>query len=281
MHNHKEYLENVEKKLVDEGVLTPDIVNFYKAIFDYQMKYYNIFKDIAFDPSFIRSVELPMIDTDKISFSEEIESKLNDGLSAISSIIKDYQSGMDLEPIIQYISDNKNSADFIKSLLNRDIEKLESIANECKIGADESIFIILNWLKPLFINLMEKNNEKINHDDWLTSNCPFCGYYPDMAMIVEQKEGKKFLHCAFCENEWPYERIACTVCDNKDAEKLGYFVTEEENIYRIDYCESCKGYIKTLRIPVSKNPERYDLCVENILTLYLDNLTMEKGFSRP
>ncbi len=282
MNDHKKNLENLETNLIKEGLLSTNIVSFYKAVYDYQMKYYTKFMEISLDPSFIKSEEMPLIDIDKISFSDEITSTLNEGLSSIVSIIKDYQSGMDLEPLLKSISNNETSAvDYIKPMLNRDIEKLEDLANECKIGTDELIFIVMNWIKPLFISLSEKNNEKIDNEEWLSSDCPFCGYLPDMAKIVEQKEGKRFLHCALCENEWPFERIACTICDNKNHEKLGYFVLEEETPHRIDYCEECNGYIKTLRIDKSKDPARFDLTVENISTLYLDNLAMEKSLSRP
>ena len=101
-----------------------------------------------------------------------------------------------------------------------------------------------------------------------------------MAKIVDSLDGKRFLHWALCENEWPYERLSCTVCGNKDAQKLGYYITEEKTPYRIDYCDECKAYIKTIRLIKSDDPDKYDLYVENIITPYLDYLAIEKGYLR-
>lgn len=280
MKNHSEYIEKAEAKLIDRGFITSDITNFYKEIFKWQIKYYNIFKETEAKIDFLNSSEPVIVDLDKISFPETIQKILNDSLPELCTVITEHQAGMRLDAFLLPGAGDK-AADFAKLLLTREVEKLEACAKEKKIGTDEFIFIILNWLKPLFVYLSEENMAGVNMTQWLSAACPFCGYYPDIAKLDASSDGKRFLHCAFCENEWPFERLACTICGNKDFKKLGYYVEEEETPYRIDYCEICNGYIKTYRIDETRDPENIDLTAENILTLYLDKLAMEKGLSRP
>jgi FdhE protein len=121
----------------------------------------------------------------------------------------------------------------------------------------------------------------VKQEEWYNHACPVCGYLPDMEKIVESAEGKKYLHCALCEYEWVYRRIGCAVCGSEDADSLGFLEEEKKTPYRIDYCEKCMGYIKSMRIPKFQDMGRYDLAVENILTAYLDTWAIQRGYSRP
>jgi FdhE protein len=278
MHDHIDYFASAEKNLSKTKALNPESIEFYGQIFNYLQKYYNIYKDNSSIGSIEISEDMPLIRSDKVSLSDEFLSILFKALIEIKSIIENHHKGMNLEIIADTIErDRSIMNDWIKSLLSRNIEELKNTANRIKLGTDEFIFLLVNTVKPLFICIQDDNKEKIAHKEWLSSVCPFCGYYPDMAKIVDSLEGKRFLHCALCEHEWPFERLSCIVCGNKVAEKLGYYVTESKTPYRIDYCEECNAYIKTIRIPKDRDPDKYDLYVENIITPYLDYLALEKG----
>ena len=281
MQDHRKYLENAVQSIDDE-TFSDSFVNFYNEIYDYQKENYDKYSDTSFDLKFIKN-EPPLIDINNFSLPDAIQSILISALKSILEIIKTSNPGMSFESLSNHIVDNNQLAvDYIKQLLKGDTEELNKSAIHNKIGYEEFIFVLINWVKPLFVHMMDKYSREIVQEEWLQSDCPFCGYYPDMAMLVDSQEGKRFLHCSLCEMIWEYKRISCTICGNEDHTIMGYFVTEDkETPYRIDYCDNCKGYIKTIRIPKLRDPSEFDLTVENILTANLDNSAIHKEYSRP
>jgi FdhE protein len=108
---------------------------------------------------------------------------------------------------------------------------------------------------------------------WEKGYCPICGSPP--ALSILRDEGARFLLCSFCGHEWQTTRIYCPFCDNNDQNALHYFFSEEEKDYRVDVCDKCKKYIKTVDTRKMKRP--VDPFVEQISTLHLDLLAQEQG----
>ncbi|NIS62640.1 MAG: formate dehydrogenase accessory protein FdhE, partial [Proteobacteria bacterium] len=72
--------------------------------------------------------------------------------------------------------------------------------------------------------------------------------------------------------------LMCPFCENTDHQTLRYFYTEREKAYRIDICDKCKRYIKT--VDARQLAGEIFLPVEDIGTLHLDILAADKGFRR-
>ncbi len=150
---------------------------------------------------------------------------------------------------------------------------------EEEFGAAGSLlfFFLIQSLKPAFENLAQAWRACVGDLPWDEGFCPFCGGFPGMGEI--RKEGRRFLHCPLCSTEWEYPRMKCPYCGNEDQEKLTYFQVEGESENRVDICRSCGKYLKTID---SRDMEgSLDFEVEDFLTLHLDHLAHEEGFSRP
>jgi FdhE protein len=148
------------------------------------------------------------------------------------------------------------------------------------MGYEEFLFIVINWLKPLFVALRERSHES-NPEEYRGRTCPFCGYYPDSGLYSTDRRGKRYLRCGLCENLWLYRRISCAVCGESDAKKLDYLVLEDNERYRIDSCLTCMGYIKSVKLNKFEDIEGCDMTVENLLTMSLDAEMIRKGYNRP
>jgi FdhE protein len=67
------------------------------------------------------------------------------------------------------------------------------------------------------------------------------------------------------------------VCDNDDQDSLQYFYGEGEMACRVDLCDSCHHYIKTIDVRPVEAP---DPILEDLATLHLDVVAGEKEYSR-
>ena len=81
---------------------------------------------------------------------------------------------------------------------------------------------------------------------WLRPYCPTCGSLPAMAQLLGgESDRTRLLSCGCCRTRWPYRRTGCPFCNNQDDHRLAVLAIEGEGGLRIDYCQSCNGYLKT------------------------------------
>ena len=84
-----------------------------------------------------------------------------------------------------------------------------------------------------------------DEDRWQRRYCPACGALPAMAQLVGEETGRvRWLSCGLCRTRWRYARTHCPFCE-VDAHRAATVTIEGEGGLRLDYCESCKGYLKT------------------------------------
>ena len=187
----------------------------------------------------------------------------------------------DKEALEKTLDRVRTDSNWIKSViaafLSRDEATIVKMAEKVNLEPMVLKFLIHMALRPSLNTLKESVIEKIQKDSWNYGYCPLCGSFPDMAYLGE--EGKRFLHCELCGYEWYYPRLKCPFCENDEPKKLGYFESEEEEGFRVDFCKKCNRYIKTLDMRVIEAPAPLEL--ENLITLHLDMLAHDQGFKNP
>jgi formate dehydrogenase maturation protein FdhE len=108
--------------------------------------------------------------------------------------------------------------------------------------------------------------------------CPLCGGIPLLSILREEGHGaRRMLLCGLCLNEWPSLRLVCTACGEASFEKLPVYRAEEFDGARIDVCESCQAYFKTIDLTRDGNAEPV---VDDLATLPLDLWARDKGYHR-
>jgi len=155
--------------------------------------------------------------------------------------------------------------------------KTEQIANELRLDKKVFSFFIQESIRPSIRAGVEKLRNEIDSETWLKGYCPICGSLPYLSLLKEEV-GKRYLLCSYCGYEWRIERLFCPFCNNKEQESLQYFYAEGEETYRIDLCEKCHQYIKTIDL---RKTQELDPSLEDLATLHLDILASKKGYKRP
>jgi FdhE protein len=110
--------------------------------------------------------------------------------------------------------------------------------------------------------------------------CPFCAGSPWVGARREgsQMEGaKRMLACALCGGEWTFDRILCPACLESDAARLPHFQSDRHPQVRIEACETCRRYLKTLDLSEDARPIPE---VDDLVSISMDLWATDQGYSR-
>ena len=83
------------------------------------------------------------------------------------------------------------------------------------------------------------------------NRCPFCGGVPQLSVLHAADNspsgggGRKLL-CATCFTEWAVRRVLCVHCGEEDERNLGYFHSPAYDHLRVDACDACRHYLKSV-----------------------------------
>jgi len=155
-------------------------------------------------------------------------------------------------------------------------QKIEQVADESGLDKTVFLFLIQSSIRPSIEAGVEQLRNEIDPETWLKGYCPLCGSFPSLSLLKEEV-GKRYLLCSFCGYQWRVDRLFCPFCNNKEQGSLHYFYGEGEETYRIDLCDKCDNYIKTIDL---RKIEEIDPGLEDLATLHLDLLASQKGYKR-
>jgi FdhE protein len=108
--------------------------------------------------------------------------------------------------------------------------------------------------------------------------CPFCGSKPQVAVLRPEGDGgKRSLICSLCATEWTFRRVKCPNCGEEHKDKLPVFVADNIDYVRVDACDTCHSYIKS--VDMTKNGRAVPV-VDELATLSLNLWAQEKGYAK-
>jgi FdhE protein len=114
-----------------------------------------------------------------------------------------------------------------------------------------------------------------DEERWLRRYCPTCGALPAMAQLTgAESVRKRMLACGCCRTRWQFSRTGCPFCE-ADSQRLASVTIEGEPALRIDYCESCGGYLKTYD---GQGDEPFAL--SDWSSVHLDLIAHDRGLKR-
>jgi len=115
-----------------------------------------------------------------------------------------------------------------------------------------------------------------DEEHWLRAYCPTCGTLPAMAELVGSDPGRlRLLSCGCCGTRWRFPRMGCPFCESAGDHRLCALAIEGETSLRIDYCESCRAYLKTY---LGGGSEPFFLA--DWTSLHLDMIARDHGLKR-
>jgi formate dehydrogenase accessory protein FdhE len=108
--------------------------------------------------------------------------------------------------------------------------------------------------------------------------CPFCGRKPGSGALRPLGDGgQRSLICSLCLYEWEFRRIVCPACGEENHAKLPVYTAEEPKHVRVECCDSCRCYIKT--VDLTKNGLAEPV-VDEIAAIPLDLWAQDHGYAK-
>jgi len=220
------------------------------------------------------SAKLPLIEIERFVYDRDEAAKL---FSSLCQFATEANSELSAAAgiILEAVGTTLMLDDLFSGLLKGDEAVFENTANN--LGIDKPIlgFFVYNSLKPSLIACADQLAVNLNSaDPWLQGYCPICGSAPILSIL--ENEGLRKLVCSFCEQLWAAKRVHCPYCDSSQNKDLHYFYSEKEKDTRVDLCDNCNKYIKTID---SRQVDRLIYPpLELISTIHLDIKAQEMGF---
>jgi formate dehydrogenase maturation protein FdhE len=164
-----------------------------------------------------------------------------------------------------------------------DAESRDLLAVYWKTRSDSNLTFrategLLAWifLQPYAEILADHGERKPGWDN--IALCPFCGGKPLVGVLRPEGDGaKRFLICALCSTEWAFRRILCASCGEEAVEKLAVYTANEFGHVRVEGCDTCQHYIKT--VDLTKNGHAVPV-VDELATIPLNLWAQEHGYTK-
>ncbi|HXY48609.1 MAG TPA: formate dehydrogenase accessory protein FdhE [Terriglobales bacterium] len=160
-------------------------------------------------------------------------------------------------------------------------ENWTDLLNQCwqQAGSsqqDAALLLARAFLQP-FAELVRERSS-LPGSGAAPSHCPLCRRKPGVAVLRPQGDGgRRSLVCSFCLAEWDFRRIVCAACGEENHSKLPVYVAEDFDYIRVEACDTCNQYIKT--IDMTKNGLAEPV-VDEIASCPLDLWAQQHGYAK-
>lgn len=110
------------------------------------------------------------------------------------------------------------------------------------------------------------------------ATCPFCNARPVAVVLRGEGDGaKRWLLCSICSTEWPFRRVVCPNCGERDKDKLPIYTASGLDHVRVEACDNCKTYVKS--IDLTKDGLAVPV-VDELATVALNIWADERGYAK-
>lgn len=267
-------------KITDKVVVPKEITDFYDALTRIHLKYTEELPPIELNTDEqSSSVEQKVPLLNFVEFKPDRE-KVNQIFNEVCQVLVEHRPQFtgDVDKIKAELDvPDQDLRPLLEQFVWQNDRYIEDYLADKNLNGEILSLILFNVAKPLVTEFARRVKDQVLFDQWYQKTCPVCGWKPAMAIsAVEDK--KRLLHCSLCDTEWSFKNLECPHCSNEDHTTLKYLTIEGDEVYNINVCDKCKGYIKT--IDKSKVAAKGDNISEDIITLHLDIIAQREGYRK-
>jgi FdhE protein len=250
------------EELAETHPFAGDVLRFYKDLALFQKSLYNSLLGACRDGSgdtnsYIRHKELPL---------DLLLSRFPEFLCVAENI--------GTPPIVE--SSRKLRSQSRERLCELLIISWEGTLNFRLALGDTETFLAWIFLQPYAEFLADRNPHAATSGRMAV--CPFCSAKPLVGVLRPEGDGgRRSLICSVCSTEWTFGRIICPGCGEENVEKLVVYTASQFNHVRVEACDTCRRYIKT--IDLTKNGRAVPI-VDELATIPLNLWATEHRYTK-
>lgn len=142
--------------------------------------------------------------------------------------------------------------------------------------SDAAEFLALTFLQPYAELARSRSEACVTQQAYAI--CPSCNRKPVVGVLRQLGEGgARSLICGFCGDEWQFRRLVCPGCGEENDRHLPVLTASDFDYIRVECCEACKTYIKT--VDLTRNG-RAEPIVDELASAPLDLWAQERGYAK-
>jgi formate dehydrogenase accessory protein FdhE len=142
--------------------------------------------------------------------------------------------------------------------------------------SDAQSFLALAYLQP-YAELL-RSRASLRPRQHTHAVCPFCNRKPSLGVMRQMGDGAaRSLICSFCLAEWQFRRLVCPGCGEENDKKLPVFTASGFDYIRVECCDSCNTYIKT--VDLTKNGHAEPI-VDELASAPVDLWARDRGYAK-
>ena len=234
--------------------------------------------DLAEEQIEVRMAEgFPLIESGNFSVDSKSSDRLFRRLCQISETENPVLASAGKALLAALDSGTLETAELSKAVLQNHVETIEGYAKDLKVPLPVLQALAKLSIQPSLLATVAIVGKSSELNKWRYGYCPICGGLPAIAALVGE-EGKRKALCSFCGHLWWLPRLVCPFCDTESQEDLRYFFGEGDDLYRVQVCLQCKGYLKV--VDTREGGDLMALAVDDVVTAHLDLLAEEEGYQR-
>ena len=203
-------------------------------------------------------------------------------MSRVFPLLESQAAAIDLAPVEKALAlvVGKLATRPLPGVLRKETESLDAELRSTADNSPESPGLrrYLSWrlLSRYLFPVVDAFAAWRQEERWLRHYCSVCGSPPAMAQLIGTDPGSlRMLACGCCGNRWRYRRTGCPFCRNEDDHRLAVIAVEDQGGLRIDYCEQCRGYLKTYQGQGSEM-----VLLADWTSIQLDMIALDRGLKR-
>src|SRR3954453_13021119 len=166
----------------------------------------------------------------------------------------------------------------VSAAIRQDGEALAGMAAERGVNAGALAAVAHLAALPL-LQSTRRQLESLLPDYWHAGYCPVCAAWP----VLAERRGldrSRRLRCGRCAADWEVPWLFCIYCGERNHEKLGSLEPDEAGeMLKVETCATCAGYLKS--IATLQGFDAFDLLLEDLGTIELDLVALERNYRRP
>ena len=235
--------------------LSSEILGFYISVLEFQKETFHSFSTSG-------------VSNSSLSFDNSIPANLTDHFSAFLAMVE--SAGPRL------LADTARNLQIQSKKFNHELLDAFWMRYAGEQSEPTTDFFARAFLQPYAVLVRLRTGlTKLVHTPCV---CPFCDRKPAAGVLRPMGEGgQRLLLCSLCLAEWEFRRILCPACGEQDPAKLAIYSAEEFNYVRVEACETCKKYLKT--VDLTKNGLA-DPVVDEVASISLDLWAQQHGYSK-